>query len=60
MLAFQRGELKRVVIDRDVKGIVTESHYTQIPSDEDALFLLVWGMIHVGLAILWARTFLRR
>ncbi len=59
-LAFKRGELVRVVVDRTENGVITKSHETQIPSAEDAGFLLVWSTIHLGFAALCYGCIFRR
>jgi hypothetical protein len=48
---WQHGELEfaHTVIDRTENGIITKSHDTQLPSAEDAILLVFWTGIHIGI-----------
>lgn len=52
-LAYRHGVMIRVVVDKELGNGVVKSHITQIPSTEDTLAMLCWGMIHAGIAICW-------
>jgi len=60
-LAFQRGEMERLVVDRSEDGVVKEAHLTQMPSKEDALILSLWAAFNVcGGAVAWRWVSRRR
>ena len=59
-LAYGRGEMIRVVIDKKLGNGLAKSHLTQIPSAEDTLAILCWGMIHAAIAVYWCRAWASR